>query len=84
MPGASPNPILISLIAFTATVAIFVLLLYKCIFGYIVNFLIGLRAGLPDFSWYVIPKQEIITKSTQISSNGHKLSQMAVKYSKWP
>jgi hypothetical protein len=40
--------------------------------------------GLPDFCWYVIPKPEKCTKSTQNIPNGHKISQMSLKYSKWP
>jgi hypothetical protein len=39
----------------------------------------GLEAGLPDFSWYIIPKPE---KMYQIPS--HKISQMSAKYSKCP
>jgi hypothetical protein len=38
-------------------------------------------AGLPDFSWYVIPKLEKCTKSTQNVPNGHKIPQISVKYS---
>jgi hypothetical protein len=34
------------------------------------------RSGLPDFSWYVIPKPEKCTKWTQNVPNGHKFSQM--------
>jgi hypothetical protein len=37
------------------------------------------RAGLPDFSWYMIPKPEKCTKLTQNVPNGHKISQMSVK-----
>jgi hypothetical protein len=33
-------------------------------------------AGLPDFSWYNLPKREKIT-------NEHKTYQMATKYTKW-
>jgi hypothetical protein len=40
--------------------------------------------GLPDFSWYVIPKPYKSTKCTQNVPNGHELSQMSLKYSKWP
>jgi hypothetical protein len=43
-----------------------------------------LLPGLPDFCWYVIPKAEKCTKSTQNVPNGHKISQMCLKYSKWP
>jgi hypothetical protein len=32
----------------------------------------------------MIPKPEKCTKGTQNEPNGHKMSQMAVKYSKWP
>jgi hypothetical protein len=32
---------------------------------------------LPDFSWYNIPKLKKIPK-------GHKIFQMAIKYTKWP
>jgi hypothetical protein len=31
--------------------------------------------GLPDFSWYMIPKPEKCTKGTQTIPNGHKISQ---------
>jgi hypothetical protein len=44
----------------------------------------GLNPGLPDFSSCIKPKPEKCTKGTQIVPNGHKISQMAVKYSKWP
>jgi hypothetical protein len=40
--------------------------------------------GLPDFSWGKIPRLEKDTKWTQNVPDGHKISQMAVKYSKWP
>jgi hypothetical protein len=41
-----------------------------------------LEPGLPDFSWSMIPKPEKCTKSTQMYiPNGHKISQMSVKYS---
>jgi hypothetical protein len=41
-------------------------------------------AGLPDCSWYNIPKREKYTKLHQSIPNGHKIYQMAVKYTKWP
>jgi hypothetical protein len=40
-------------------------------------------AGLPNVSWYMIPKLEKCTKRTQNVPNGHKISQMYIKYSKW-
>jgi hypothetical protein len=40
--------------------------------------------GLPDFSRYTIPKPEKSTKRTQKLPNGNKISQISVKYSKWP
>jgi hypothetical protein len=40
-----------------------------------------LTPGLPDFSWYVIPKPEKCTKSTQNVPNSHKISQMTIKIS---
>jgi hypothetical protein len=39
-------------------------------------------AGLPDFSWYMIPKPEKCTKWTHNVPNVHKISQMSVKYYK--
>jgi hypothetical protein len=37
-------------------------------------------AGLPDFSWYNIPKwEENIPKCPQNKPNGHKIFEMAVK-----
>jgi hypothetical protein len=36
------------------------------------------KTELPDFSWYMIPKQE------KNVTNGHNISQMSVKYYKWP
>jgi hypothetical protein len=41
-------------------------------------------SGLPDFSWYMIPTLEKCTKWTQYVPNGHKISQMSIKYKKWP
>jgi hypothetical protein len=41
---------------------------------------IGSPAGLPDFSWYVVPKQEKCTKSTQDVPKGHKIHQISLKY----
>jgi hypothetical protein len=57
-----------------------------------------MKAGLPVFSCYMIPKLERnvpnehkmyqmntkCTKWTQNVPNGHKISQMSEKYSKWP
>jgi hypothetical protein len=42
--------------------------------------------GLPDFSWYMIPKPEKLYQNERkiYYINGHKISQMFVKYSKWP
>jgi hypothetical protein len=40
--------------------------------------------GLPDFPWYNTPKREKITKWLQNIPNGHKIYQMATKYTKWP
>jgi hypothetical protein len=34
--------------------------------------------GLPDFSWYKIPK------TGKNIPNGHKIYQMAIKFTKWP
>jgi hypothetical protein len=49
------------------------------------------RPGLPDFSWYMIPKPEKMyqkdskcTKWIQNVPNGHKICQIAIKYSKGP
>jgi hypothetical protein len=36
-------------------------------------------AGLPDFSWYMIPKQEKCTKWIQNEPNGHKISLISMK-----
>jgi hypothetical protein len=36
-----------------------------------------LCSGLPDFSWYYIPKRENIP-------NDHKIYQSAIQYTKWP
>jgi hypothetical protein len=36
--------------------------------------------GLPDFCWYMIPKPEKCTKSTQNVPNVLKIFQMAIKY----
>jgi hypothetical protein len=41
-------------------------------------------AGLPDFSWCMMPKPEKCTKCIQNVPNGHKISQISIKYSKWP
>jgi hypothetical protein len=40
--------------------------------------------GLPDFSWYNIPKREKYTKWSQNIPKGHKIYQKATKYTKWP
>jgi hypothetical protein len=37
------------------------------------------NAGLPDFSWFKIPKQGKYTKLPQNIPNGHKIFPMAVK-----
>jgi hypothetical protein len=37
----------------------------------------GRRPGLPDFSWFNIPKRGKYTKSPQNIPNGHKM------YAKW-
>jgi hypothetical protein len=42
------------------------------------------RAGLPDLSWYNIPKREKCTKLPQNIPNDHKINKMVIKYSKWP
>jgi hypothetical protein len=41
------------------------------------------QSGLPDFSWYIIPNRKNVQK-TQNVPNGHKISQISVKYSKRP
>jgi hypothetical protein len=41
-------------------------------------------AGLPDFSWYKMPKREKYTKLPQTIPNGYEIYQMAMKYTKWP
>jgi hypothetical protein len=38
------------------------------------------RSGLPDFSWYMIPKPEICTKWSQSISKACKIFQMVIKY----
>jgi hypothetical protein len=43
----------------------------------------GLMPGLPDFSRHKIPKREINYQRTTKCTYGHKIYQMAVKYSKW-
>jgi hypothetical protein len=40
--------------------------------------------GLPDFSWYIIPKREKYTKSPKSIPNGLRIYQKAVKYNKSP
>jgi hypothetical protein len=40
--------------------------------------------GLPDVSWYNIPKWEKYTKWPQNIPNGHKIYQMEAKLTKWP
>jgi hypothetical protein len=42
------------------------------------------EAGVPDFSWHNIPKRGDIYQMTATLPNGHKIYQLAVKYSKWP
>jgi hypothetical protein len=39
-------------------------------------------AGLPDFYWYNIPKQENVYQTTKNIPIGHEVDQIAVKYSK--
>jgi hypothetical protein len=34
---------------------------------------------LPDFSWYVTPKPDEITRWTQNVANGHKISRVYIK-----
>jgi hypothetical protein len=41
-------------------------------------------AGLPDFCWCVLPKPEKMYQINKNVPNGHKVSQMSLKYSKWP
>jgi hypothetical protein len=38
------------------------------------------KAGLPDLSWYIIPKREKYTKISINRPNGHKRDQMTIKY----
>jgi hypothetical protein len=40
----------------------------------------ALEQGLPDFSWYNIPKRGEMFQITTKISNEHKLYQMAAKY----
>jgi hypothetical protein len=43
-----------------------------------------IQAGLPDFSWYNVPKREKYTKKLpQNIPNGYELYQMVMNYSKW-
>jgi hypothetical protein len=44
----------------------------------------GTGPGLPDFSWYNIPKREKYTKGPKNIPNGHKIYQTAIKHNKWP
>jgi hypothetical protein len=37
-----------------------------------------MKQGLPDFSWYDIPKLEKYTKWPQNVQNGRKIDQMAI------
>jgi hypothetical protein len=37
------------------------------------------KPGLPDFTWYNIPKWENYSKKTTISENGHKIYKITVK-----
>jgi hypothetical protein len=49
--------------------------IFKCFFSYRYD-----RPGLPDFSWYNIPKREKYTKLPKIPiPNGDNIDQMAVK-----
>jgi hypothetical protein len=41
-------------------------------------------AGLPDFSWYNIPKWGKIYKMTAKLPNAHEMYPMVIKYYKWP
>jgi hypothetical protein len=42
------------------------------------------QTGLPDFSWWMIPKPEKFTKRTGNEPNGHWIFQMSLKYYRWP
>jgi hypothetical protein len=44
----------------------------------------AVSAGLPDFSRDKIPKWEKCAKQQTNIPNGHKIYQMAIKYTKWP
>jgi hypothetical protein len=39
--------------------------------------------GLPDFSWYNIPKWQKYSQCPQNIPNAHKIYQMATKYTTW-
>jgi hypothetical protein len=39
--------------------------------------------GMPDFSWHMIPKPEIVYKMNTKCTRWSKKSQMSVKFSKW-
>jgi hypothetical protein len=43
-----------------------------------------LTAGLPDISWYNLPKRGKIYQMTTVLPNSQKYTKTAVKYSKWP
>jgi hypothetical protein len=43
----------------------------------------AVSAGLPDFSRYKIPKLEKCAKQQTNIPNGHKIYQMAEKFSEW-
>jgi hypothetical protein len=43
----------------------------------------SLSTGLPDFPWYNVPKREKYSKNIPYNMpNGHKISQIATKYTK--
>jgi hypothetical protein len=42
------------------------------------------KAGLPDFSWYSIPKRGKVSQTTKNIPNGDEIEQLATKQNKWP
>jgi hypothetical protein len=60
------------------------------VWHFVSNETVSVKAGLPDFSWYNLPKREKIfqkvytkyTKWPQNLANGHTIYQTAVKYTK--
>jgi hypothetical protein len=52
--------------------------------GTIENLNMSFGPGLPDFSWYMIPKPEKMYQLIKNAPNGHKISQIFREYSKWP